>query len=130
MPPPRTLQSNNTEISFRQELARKATHMTALIIPGGYYVLGLSQGQMLTIMIPIAVLMILIDISRLRQWVFWRAIGARIISPMIRKHEKEGDFTGATYILTVVCLTVAFFDKPIAIAAMAFIIIGLSLIHI
>ncbi len=35
-----------------------------------------------------------------------------------------GDFTGATYILLSVCLTVALYDKPIAIAAIAFIIVG------
>ena len=38
-----------------------------------------------------------------------------------------GDFTGATYILLSVCLTVAMYDKPIAIAALAFVIIGDSL---
>jgi dolichol kinase len=43
---------------------------------------------------------------------------------MIRDHEANGDFTGATYILLSVCFTIALYDKPIAIAALAFIIVG------
>jgi dolichol kinase len=115
------------EISFRHELMRKATHMGALVIPVGYYILRLDKTEMLMIMVPITVLMILIDVSRLRQWLFWRAFAGKIISPIIRHHEMSGDFTGATYILLSVCLTVALYDKPIAMAALAFVIVGDSL---
>ncbi len=115
------------QITFKQELARKATHMGALVIPCGYYLLQLDRVAMLMIMVPIALLMILIDISRLRRWSFWTGFAGRIISPIIRNHEHMGDFTGATYILTTVCLTIALYNKPIAIAALAFIIVGDSL---
>ncbi len=112
------------QITFVQELMRKGTHVGALVIPGGYYFLHLDRQEMLSIMVPVTVAMILIDIARLRQWLFWKAFARRILSPVIRQHEKAGDFTGATYILLSVCLTVALYDKPIAIAAMAFIIVG------
>jgi dolichol kinase len=112
------------QISFSQELLRKATHTGALIIPAGYYLLSLSKAQMLTIMIPITLVMILIDISRLRQWAFWGAIAGPLAGRMIRHHETAGDFTGATYILLSVCWTVALYDKPIAIAALMFIMVG------
>lgn len=112
------------QITFVQELMRKGTHMGALVIPGGYYFLHLDRPQMLSIMVPVTVAMILIDIARLRQWLFWKAFAQRILSPVIRQHEMAGDFTGATYILLSVCLTVALYDKPIAIAAIAFIIVG------
>lgn len=112
------------QITFVQELMRKGTHMGALVIPGGYYFLHLDRQEMLSIMIPVTVAMILIDIARLRQWLFWKAFARRILSPVIRQHEMAGDFTGATYILLSVCLTVALYDKPIAIAAMVFIIVG------
>ena len=46
------------------------------------------------------------------------------ISPMVRGHETAGDFLGATYILLSVCLTVALYDKMIAVAALGFIIVG------
>jgi len=122
MAPDQTPDKN--QITFTQEILRKATHMCALVIPGGYYLLGLEKAGMLAIMIPVALLMILIDVSRLRQWLFWRSFARPIVSPMIRQHEKDGDFTGATYILASFCLTIALYDKPIAIAALAFIIIG------
>ena len=117
-------QAANEHFSFGQELMRKATHMGALIIPGGYFFLNLDRLNMLLIMIPITIAMIIIDISRLRQWLFWRKFASKIITPLIRKHEIDGDFTGATYILLSVCLTVALFSKPIAIAALCFIIVG------
>jgi len=112
------------QIPFVQELLRKTTHMGALVIPGGYYLLGLSKSEMLSIMIPIALVMILVDISRLRNWWLWRHVFGRPFSLMIRAHEQAGDFTGATYILISACATIGFFSKPIAIAALAFIIVG------
>ncbi|UCC44296.1 MAG: phosphatidate cytidylyltransferase [Candidatus Zixiibacteriota bacterium] len=112
------------QISFKQEVARKATHTGALVIPAGYHLLALSRLEMLAIMIPIAILMVLIDISRLRDWAFYRVAASRFMSPLMRGHENAGDFSGATYILLSVCLTVALYDKPIAIAALAFIAVG------
>jgi dolichol kinase len=106
------------------ELARKATHMGALVIPIGYLVLGLSRQTAFLTMMPIALTMLLIDISRLRNWAFWRAIGRPLISPIIRHHEHNGDFTGATYILLSACFSIGLFAKPIAIAAIAYIIVG------
>ena len=114
----------NDNISFKQELMRKATHLGALVIPGGYYFLGLERLTAFIIMLIIGLAMLLIDISRLRNWRFWRKIASKIFSSLIRKHEKDGDFTGATYILLTSCATIALFSKPVAIAALAFIIVG------
>jgi dolichol kinase len=112
------------QIPFSQELVRKATHMGALVIPAGYYLLGLSRGTMLWVMVPVTAAMILIDISRLRRWRFWTGFAARIGGRMVRQKEEDGDFTGATYILLSTCLTVALFEKTFAIAALAFIVVG------
>ena len=112
------------QISFGGELARKATHMCALVIPGGYYFLGLSKAEMLYIMIPVTLAVIVIDISRLREWRFWKQYLVRLFGRMVRHHEMQGDFTGATYILLSTCFTVALYSKPIAIAALSFIIVG------
>ena len=98
--------------------------MGALIVPCGYYLLGLNKGQMLSIMVPAFLAMTLIDIARLRNWSFWNKFARPILSPIIRTHELEGDFTGAFYILGSFCLTIFLFDKPLAIAAIAFIIVG------
>jgi dolichol kinase len=116
--------AEDRDIPFSQELCRKATHMGALIIPGGYYFFGLSRTEMLTIMVPVTVVMLLIDVARLRQWKFWTGFACRIGGRMVRSHEEAGDFTGATYILVSVCCTVAMYEKMIAIAALCFIIVG------
>ena len=79
---------------------------------------------MLYIMVPITVLMIIIDLSRLRHLYLWTMVVAPVFGRMIRRHEVDGDWTGATYILLSVCLTVALFTKPVAIAALAFIMLG------
>lgn len=98
--------------------------MAALIIPWGYYFLGLSRREMLVIMVPTALLMLFIDISRLRRWAFWDKFACHIGGRMVRGREHSGDFMGATYILISVCLTVAMYSKPVAIAALSFIIVG------
>lgn len=115
---------STNQISFFHEVVRKTTHMCALVIPGGYYLLRLDQGEALTIMVPVTALMLFIDVSRLRQWRFWTAFARRIGGALIRHHEMQGDFTGASYILLSSCLTIALYDKPIAVAALTFIIVG------
>ncbi len=111
-------------ISLKGELLRKATHLGAFIIPGGYYVLKLSTATYLTIMIPITLCMIVIDVARLRGWRLWNLV-RRIISPLLRESENQGtDFTGATYILFTACVTGALFSKAVTVAALSFIIFG------
>lgn len=114
---------NLNQISFKRECYRKLTHLGALSIPGGYYILGLYRNEALAILIPITLAMIIIDIARLRNWPLWDRLRP-LIGPIIREHEMKGDFTGATYILTTACLTIGLFPKPVAIAALAFIIFG------
>lgn len=111
-------------IPFGREVIRKATHMCSLVVPFSYHLLNLTKHTMLCFMIPAALLMVLIDISRLRRWRVWDSFAVKIGGSIIRKHEWAGDFTGASYILASFCLTIALYSKPIAIAAIAFIIVG------
>jgi len=111
------------QISFTGELLRKLTHFFALVIPFGYFLLKLSRGEALAIMIPISILMVIIDIGRLRNWKIWHWLKG-ILSPIIREHEMMGDFTGASYILLTSCFVIALFPQPVALASMAFIMAG------
>lgn len=97
--------------------------MGALVIPAGYSILSLEKSTMLAIMIPIAALMTSVDISRLRGWGLWQ-IFRPVAGRMVRAHEEKGDFTGATYILWCVVATVALYRRDIAVAALAFIVVG------
>jgi len=111
-------------ISLKQELLRKSTHIGALVIPGGYYFLELEQVTAFSILSGIALFMLVIDVSRLRNWWFWRVFSSRVFSGLLRKHEQDGDLTGASYILLAAAVSVAIFSKPVAIAAISFIIVG------
>jgi dolichol kinase len=116
--------TDSNPIPFTQELLRKGTHVGALVIPAGYHILELSKLQMLAIMAPITVVMIALDVARLKNRWVWRSFVGRIWGRMVRDHEHAGNFTGATYILLSVCCTVALFERPVAVAALAFIIVG------
>lgn len=118
------MENNNAkDLPLKGELLRKSTHLGAIVIPAGYYILGLTRSEFLYIMVPIAAIMIIIDVSRLRNWGLWHLV-KKMIAPMVRSTETSGDFTGATYILTTACFTAALFTKPVAVAALAFIIVG------
>jgi dolichol kinase len=114
---------NINHISLTGEILRKLIHLFGLVIPCGYFVLRLSKGEALAIMIPISIIMVIIDIGRLRDWKIWHYLKG-ILSPIIREHETMGDFTGASYILVTSCLAIALFSKPVAIASLAFIMAG------
>ncbi len=116
--------ADGQQITLGQEAWRKATHTGALIIPGAYYFFELTKIEMLTYMVPIALSMVIIDIARLRDLALWNRIAKPLLSGMVRPHEKAGDFMGASYILLTICVTVALFDKNIAIAGLAFTMVG------
>lgn len=116
--------SASEQISFRQELWRKATHTGALIIPVGYSFFSFDKVTMLAIMTPFAVAMTIIDLARLRQMSLWNRWARPLIGKLLRNHEVAGDFSGATYILWSVVATVALYRRDVAVAALAFIVVG------
>lgn len=116
--------TDTNQIPYTQELLRKGTHLGALIIPASYYLFDLSKTGMLSVMVPLTLLVLLIDFSRIRNWPLWQKIAAPLWGGMIRSHEAAGKLTGASFILMSVCLSVLLFSKPIAVCALAFIIVG------
>jgi len=108
------------EISFYNEFKRKATHLVALAIPIGYFFL--DKLLSLVILVPFALGSIVTDIIRLKRLPLHGFLN-RLIGPVLREHE-ESDFTGSSYILTASVLSIALFDKSVAIAAISFIILG------
>lgn len=108
------------EISLYNEFKRKAIHLVALSIPIGYYLL--PKKTTLIFLIPITLGSILVDIIRLRNlplagFLNW------FLGPILREHE-SWDLTGSSYILSASVLSILFFNKKVAIAAIAYIILG------
>lgn len=108
------------EISLYNEFKRKLIHLFALAIPIGYYLL--PKRTALLILIPITLSSIIVDIIRLRNlplagFFNW------LLGPILREHE-SWDLTGSSYILSASVLSILFFEKKVAIAAVSYIILG------
>jgi dolichol kinase len=113
--------SKTVDISFIGEIFRKLIHLGAIAIPIGYHFLGYQ------IVIPILAISLVIslclDYVRVYGGDKSRLFVLRYLGIMFRPKEKK-DFVGATYILSGSILTILLFDKPIAIAAISFIVLG------
>jgi dolichol kinase len=121
---PMNNQALSKELAFKSELVRKIIHVCSFILPLGYYFLEIPRSTALAILVPAALLMLLIDIARLRRWRIWR-YPRPLIEPLLRNLEKRGDdFSGAAYILIAMCLTVALFSREVVLISMAFIAFG------
>jgi len=107
-------------ITYEQEGWRKATHFVALIMPISY--LFLSKAQVLYVLIPASFVFFLFDTARLRSWRIWDSV-SHIWGPMVRPKEHD-QYTGATWIMIGVVITIRLFSKPVAICAIVFIILG------
>ena len=108
------------EISFYNEFKRKATHLFALCIPIGYFFL--PKLLSLLILAPFVLGAITIDVIRLRRLPLHGFLN-RLLGPVLREHESS-DFAGSSYILTASFLSILFFNKSAAVAAISFIILG------
>jgi dolichol kinase len=113
--------SSNDDISIIGEIFRKLIHLGAIAIPVGYYFMG--HTITLFCLLGALVISLISDYIRLFGNEKSRNFIHRYLGLMIRPCEKK-DLVGATYILAGSILTILLFDKPIAIAAISFIVVG------
>ena len=107
----------------RGEVSRKLIHLTNVIIPVGYLFLFPSKIHMLIILFFLSVIFIFLDFSRTRiGWI--KTIFGKMFNFMLRTHELDGRLTGATWVVIGSFLTVALFQKEIAILALLFMGLG------
>ena len=105
------------------EISRKLIHVTNVIIPVGYLFIFPFKFHMLIILFCLSVLFILVDFSRTRiSWL--NTFFKKTFNFMLRTHELDGQLTGATWVVIGSFLTVAFFQKEIAILALLFMGLG------
>ena len=103
------------------ELLRKSIHLSGLTLPVIY--LFLDKPTMLVI------IGILTGIALAVELVKWLSpdFGAfffRIFAPLLRKHERKGAVTGATYYLMSAFLCIFLFAKTLAIVCIFFMVLG------
>jgi dolichol kinase len=109
------------DITYNEEVMRKAVHVFSVIIPLFYFIL--PRSTMLIVLSSVAAGAIFMDISRMSGMAIWSKLLIKPFGSMIRPKEREG-FTGASYIISTDVLVILLFAKPVAICAMAFIALG------
>jgi dolichol kinase len=112
------------EHDYRVEVIRKLIHLVSLSIPIGYYFL--SKSTALTILIPLTVAFLAVDITRyynkqIEEW-FYKYFGF-----LLRKRESNKarkTLNGATYVLisSIICIIV--FPKIITVTSFSILIIS------
>ncbi len=102
------------------EIGRKAIHLSAILIPVGYYFIPERLGR--TILIALTVVSFVIDVIRLNQPRI-RSFFYIFFGRLVRDHERF-NLLGATYLLLSSLICVYAFDKAVAVAALAFLVVG------
>jgi dolichol kinase len=102
------------------ELGRKAFHLAALAIPIGYYFVNPALGK--AILASLTAGSFLVDVVRLNQPRI-RTFFYIFLGRMVRDHERF-NLLGATYLLMSSLICVYAFAKPVAVAALSFLILG------
>lgn len=113
--------SRSGDISLIGEIFRKLIHLGAIAIPVVYYFL--DQKFILVLLAIGLITSLILDYVRIFGHEKSRNFVHKYLGIMIRSKESK-DFIGATYILTGSIITILLFDKPIAIAGIAFIVVG------
>lgn len=115
--------SNESNISYKQEILRKGIHLASLSIPICY--IFLTKEIMLSFLVPAAILLIIFDILS-KNVQFFINLLMKYFGQMLRPHEKKGKgfFNGATWVLISATICVASFPKIITITGFTILIIS------
>ena len=105
---------------WKEEVLRKVIHLGTLLIPLLY--LFVTRKQTLSIIVPVAILSLVIDIMRLED-VRLSKVFLKFFGALLREHERQ-TLTGVSYLLVSSSLCILFYDKPIAILSVLFLILG------
>ena len=103
------------------ELLRKSIHLSGLTLPVIYLFLDKPTMLVITGILTGGALIV-----ELVKWLSpdFGAFFFRIFTPLLRKHERKGAMTGATYYLMSAFLCIFFFAKTLAIVCIFFMVLG------
>ena len=107
----------------RSEYFRKIIHIFNLVIPFTYLFFLESRFQALRILVPLTLFAIVIEYLRVRSAVI-KKIFNNFLKSMLRIHEMDGKYTGATWVFISSTLTIAIFPKEIAIISLVYMSLG------
>ena len=103
------------------ELLRKSIHLSGLILPIIYFFMDKP-----TMLIGVGILTGIAIAVELMKWISPRFgnLFSQIFAPMLRRHERKGAITGATYYIISTFLCILFFGKTLAIVCIFFMVLG------
>jgi len=104
------------------EVTRKGVHYTASLIPILYYFV-FTRTITLMVLGACCLVLVLAEVMRMRDPGLYR-IYLKIFGFMIRPRERQGAFTGATFVFLGSFLTVLLFSKEVAVIVLLFLTIG------
>ena len=107
----------------RSEYFRKIIHIFILVIPFTYLFFLESRFQALRILVPLTLFAIVIEYLRVRSAAI-KKIFNNFLKSMLRIHEMDGKYTGATWVFISSTLTIAIFPKEIAIISLVYMSLG------
>jgi len=109
-----------THSPLRRELQRKSLHVAMIIVPVWVYLMPHTTallGLILATFATVAIDLLRLSDHRLRRFFL------RLFRSVIRPHEEE-HLLGSTHYMIAALLSVVVFDHEIAIAALAFLVLG------
>lgn len=109
-------------IEYNKEIMRKIIHISSLWIPILY--LYNNTAVMLKILFPLTIIAIIIEIARKHSYKFNNFILSSIGQIMRDGEKNTNSFAGATHLFMSSTLTIAFFNKEIAIFALLVLVIS------
>jgi dolichol kinase len=112
------------QITYRNELVRKAIHLSSLWIPAFYYFI--SRELALCVLVPITLLFIAGDLGRYYSPSLQMLVN-KLFGWILRRHEidaKQKRLNGASYVLIAASLSILIFPKFIALTSFTILIIG------
>ena len=108
---------------LRSELKRKAIHLASLSIPLAYYLTPDPwQRDWERALLAAVILSLAIEVFRLNH-LPTRNLFRHFFGELLRNHE-DVSLLGSTYLLIACLLSIHLFPKPIAVLALAFLIVG------
>ena len=108
---------------LRSELKRKAIHLASLSVPLAYYLSPPSWTRTWErALLASVILSLAIEVFRLHNPQI-RGIFRHFFGEIVRNHE-EASLLGSTYLLIAMLLTIHLFEKPVAVLALGFLVLG------
>ncbi len=107
----------------KNELFRKAIHLFTSIFPLLYNCLFWNKSTVLSFLVLLTIFSISLEILRKRNERLKIAFN-RLFSLMLREDEKNGQITGASWLLIGFIMTISIYPKDIAVPAIIFLTIG------